>query len=139
LKKIFKGVDHEIFILSDGYELTYQHLLRNLLKRRCSIILNADGKRELKKKIRELNTAFDDYKDATVIIGETKQNLMLSIKVLAEADIVVWGCGGFACNTHKLFKNPEKNSLIFKVNEFNENSISTIKEFKNAKSFGHHS
>jgi len=139
VKQLFSAEEAQIFVLSDGYELTYQHLLRNLLKRRCTISLDATAKKELKMKIRNLNTAFDAFGDATLIIGETKQNLKSSIQILAGADIVIWGCGGFAGNTHQLFKNPEKKSLVIKVSEFNTSSISTIKEMKNAKSIGNHS
>lgn len=139
LKQLFSTNKAQIFVLSDGYELTYQHLLRNLLKRRCPISLDATAKKELKVKIRNLNTAFDAFGDAKLIIGETKQNLKLSIQKLAEADIVIWGCGGFAGNTHQLFRNPEKKSLVIKLSEFDDSSISTIKEMKNAKSIGNHS
>ncbi|MEA4935668.1 MAG: hypothetical protein VB102_03385 [Paludibacter sp.] len=139
IKQLFNKEDAQIAVLSDGYELTYQHLLRNLLKRRCTISLDAAAKKELKIKIRDLNTAFDAFGDATLIIGETKQNLKSSIQKLAEADIVIWGCGGFAGNTHQLFRNPEKKSLVIKVSEFDESSISTIKQMKNAKSIGNHS
>lgn len=139
IKQLFNKEDAQIAVLSDGYELTYQHLLRNLLKRRCTISLDVAAKKELKIKIKDLNTAFDAFGDATLIIGETKQNLKSSIQKLAEADIVIWGCGGFAGNTHQLFRNPEKKSIVMKVSEFDESSISTIKQMKNAKSIGNHS
>lgn len=118
-------------IISDGYELTYRNLLRNLLKRKCAIRLSGKEKKILAQKIKEFNVVFKNFTHAKLIIGESDQNLQDSIYALANADVVMWGCGGFACNTHYLFKGPDKKSLVMNVKDFSDSKINLIKELKN--------
>jgi hypothetical protein len=118
-------------VISDGYELTYRNLLRNLLKRKCAIRLKSNEKKILAQKIKEFNLVFKIFTHAKLIIGESDQNLQDSIYTLANADVVIWGCGGFACNTHFLFKGIDKKSLVINVKDFSESKINLINELKN--------
>lgn len=113
----------DLKVISDGYNLTYQHVVRNLLKRKCSLRLNLIEKNNLLRKIISKNQIFNQFKSAQLIIGESKLNLQNSILALADADVVVWGCGGFACNTHNLFKMNNKQSVVMNVRNFNLKNI----------------
>ncbi|MDD4969932.1 MAG: hypothetical protein PHT07_10940 [Paludibacter sp.] len=124
--------DIRLTVISDGYELTFKNILRNLLKRKCKIHLTRFERKDLALKIKESNDIFSHFRQAQLIIGETKQNLNDSIYALANANVVIWGCGGFASNTHSLFKGVEQKSLIFNVKDFSEMKIKLIKELKNA-------
>ena len=118
-------------VISDGYELTYTNLLRNLLKRKCAIRLSGKEKKVLAQKIKEFNGVFKNFTHAKLIIGESDKNLQDSVYALANADVVIWGCGGFACNTHYLFKGPVKKSLVMNVKDYFDSNINLIKELKN--------
>ncbi len=116
----------DIFVISDGYSLTYNNILRNLLKRRCDFILTTEEKRQLRNNIRMKNDDFKQFVRATKIIGESKENLFDSILALAKADVVVWGSGGFACNVHNLFKEERKKSEVVNVNDIDQNLLNQI-------------
>ncbi len=121
-----------ICIISDGYHLTYCNIMRNLLKRKCNVRLNKEEKKQLKLHIKEKNSVFDKFQKAELIIGESKQNLYKSILCLAGADLLIWGCGGFACNIHKLFSSTAKDSNIYKVSDLDVESLGKLKEKYNA-------
>jgi len=106
--------------------------MRNLLKRKCKIRLNKEEKKQLKLHIKEKNSIFDKFQKAELIIGESKQNLYKSILCLAGADLLIWGCGGFACNIHNLFSTTAKDSNIYKVSDLDGESLGKLKEKYNA-------
>jgi hypothetical protein len=118
-------------VISDGYILTNRNILRNLLKRRCRIRLTNNERKILAHKMKELNRVFDHFHQARLIIGESKQNLQDSIYALANANVVIWGCGGFACNTHNLFKAVGEKSMVVNVNDFSDLDIDRINELIN--------
>lgn len=122
----------KICIISDGYHLTYCNIMRNLLKRKCNVKLNQEEKKQLKLHIKEKNSIFDKFQQAELIIGESKQNLYKSILCLAGADLLIWGCGGFACNIHNLFSATAKDNNIYKVSELDSESLEKLKEKYNA-------
>ena len=128
----FDKNDIDIRVISDGYALTYRHILRNLLKRKCSVHLSFSEKRIFWKKIRQKNRIFNQFENAHLIIGESRQMLEKSILALANADVVIWGCGGFACNTHYLFKKINNQSIVINVKNFSEKELDQIKIKVNA-------
>lgn len=129
---LFDKNDITISVISDGYTLTYRHILRNLLKRKCSMRLSFSEKRMLWKKIRQKNRIFNQFENAHLIIGENRQKLEKSILALASADVVIWGCGGFACNTHYLFKKVNNQSIVINVKNFSEKELDQLKNRVNA-------
>lgn len=119
-QKIAESIDRDktdVMVISDGYELTYSNLLRNLLKRKCNFLLDSHERKILKQYIHSKNDIFKSFANATVIVGESEENLLQSIKSIAGADILIWGCGGFATNIHRLFKPKDKNTIVSNVNE----------------------
>jgi hypothetical protein len=115
--------DYQISVISDGYELTYQHILRNLLKRKTQIKLSKSDLNVLKQKIEEKNTIFSQFSSAELIIGEKEPELYRSLLQIAGANLVIWGCGGFATNTHQLLKSENNASKIMKLSQFSVEEI----------------
>lgn len=94
-----------ITVISDGYDLTYSNIMKNLLKRRNKIRLTKSDKKLLLSKVKERNDIFKEFSPANLIVGESQVKLEKSILSIANAELLVWGCGGFAVNTHLLFNN----------------------------------
>ena len=113
----------QITILSDGYDLTYKNILRNLMKRKCPVHLSRANRKQLMTKLRHRNDVFQQFDGAKLVIGETEEKLEQSVIALAHADCVVWGCGGFAVNMHNMFKPLGKQTYIVNIKEFNVDKI----------------
>ncbi len=94
---------HHVTVLSDGYDLTYRNIFRNLLKHKCTIRLSKENINLLLQKYKTRNDIFKQFTNANVVIGENEQNLRDSIIAIANADKLIWGCGGFACTMQRLF------------------------------------
>ena len=101
LDYVAKG--EKVFIISDGFDLTFQNLFRNLLKRKCKVKLNREEIKQLLHKADTRNEVFRQFVGAEMIIGENENNLKRSITVISSADSIIWGIGGFALTIHKLF------------------------------------
>jgi hypothetical protein len=134
-KEILNNLDKDkirITLISDGFDLTYRNIFRNLLKRKNKIKLSIQNRRLLLKKSRKRNLVFKQFDESNLILGESQHNLENSILALANADVVIWGCGGFACNTNNLFKKKNKKSLLFNVKSFDSENLNLIKNMINA-------
>ncbi|MBW4431528.1 MAG: hypothetical protein KME28_07315 [Pelatocladus maniniholoensis HA4357-MV3] len=118
-------------IISDGYERTF-NVIRNYLKQ-GKLKLSTTEMRQLQDLEKSLNDDFNDfirdYSD-TSIVSESLDNLLKSIHYLASAKVVIWGTGGFAFYTHKLFKKHDNFSMIFHVKD---QSDEIFKEMTNLK------
>lgn len=119
LNKIFQTLGREntfCSILSDGYEITFDVIISSLTKGKLK--LSTTELQELKhiEKVLndDLNSFISKYSD-TSIVGESFDNFLKSIHTLASAELVIWGTGGFAFNTHKLFKKHNHFSSIIHV------------------------
>lgn len=107
-----------ISIISDGYDLTYKNILRDLLKRKCQIRLSRKDRKELLNRISHRNDVFGQFAGSKLVIGETLDKLCESVESLAHADCVIWGCGGFAVNMHNMFRPIGDRSYITNVKDF---------------------
>jgi len=101
-----------VTVLSDGYDLTYRNIFRDLLKHKCTIRLSKDNIRLLLEKYKTRNDIFKQFTNAKIVIGENEQNLRDSIMAIANADKLIWGCGGFACTMLRLFSQKPDCKII---------------------------
>lgn len=102
-KSLPNSEKQNVTILSDGYDLTYRNIFRNLLKHKCTIRLSRENIKLLLKKYNSRNDIFKQFPNSKIVIGENEQNLRDSIMAIANADKLIWGCGGFACTMQRLF------------------------------------
>ena len=101
-----------VTILSDGYDLTYRNILRNLLKHKSTIRLSRENIKLLLKKYNSRNDIFKQFSNAKIVIGENERNLRDSIMAIANADKLIWGCGGFACTMQRLFSQKPECEIV---------------------------
>jgi hypothetical protein len=137
LEKIFDRFDSELFsviVLSDGYRPAFREVRSRIRKRKLS--LSPDQKNELFLLEKQLNSEFDcflRFKDVSVIIDGTEEDLFKSIHALACADVLIYGGGGFSRQMHRYFKVKGRDSVLISIKEDFECSINHIEHLLQKK------
>jgi hypothetical protein len=117
----FGSDNFSCLLMSDGYART-----RRLLS--CAISegvlpLNSKEisqlKRGLDKAEADLQSAFQEYDNVSILLGESNQNLLACIHAFACADVLIYGVGGFSAHVHELFRKNQR-SAVTKVDEVDE-------------------
>lgn len=93
----------DVTVISDGFDLTYRNILRNLLKWKCPVVLSTKEIASLIAQAKKCNKVFEAFKGARLLVGENEDLLKESIITISNADTLVWGVGGFAINIMELF------------------------------------
>lgn len=93
----------DVTVISDGFDLTYRNILRNLLKWKCPVVLSTKEIASLIAQAKKCNKVFEAFKGARLLVGENEDLLKESIITISNADTLVWGVGGFAININELF------------------------------------
>lgn len=93
----------EVTVISDGFDLTYRNILRNLLKWKCPVALSKEDARSLVSQAKARNEVFKEFAGARLLVGESETLLKESILAISAAQVLVWGVGGFAMNIRELF------------------------------------
>lgn len=93
----------DVTVISDGFDLTYQNIFRNLLKWKCPVTLSRKDIKSLIAQAKKRNKVFEVFKGAKMLIGESETLLKESIIAISNAETLIWGVGGFAMNVKGLF------------------------------------
>jgi len=102
--KAFNSVSaNNVTVISDGFDLTYRNILRNILKWRCPFTLTKEDSLSLIAQTKSRNDVFRKFKGARLLVGENEQLLKESILAISGAETLVWGVGGFAMSIKELF------------------------------------
>ena len=119
LKKysIIKTPGKQVTVISDGFDITYRNIFRNLLKKKCPIKLSKLDLKSLLSQSKRRNDVFQEFADANLIIGESETLLKESIRRISNASRIVWGVGGFALTIHKLFGQND-DCEVYNINDF---------------------
>ena len=136
LNRIFEIFGREnIFctILSDGYERTFNVITNYLIKDNLKLsALELLKLKYVQKTVNDdLKKFIQTYSDAS-IIGESFDNFLKSIHILASSEFVVWGTGGFAFYTHKLFKKYNQFSRLIHITNHTEEVFQEMNKLKQA-------
>ncbi len=118
--KSLRGQPCSIVVISDGYERTLFYLIDAIS--RGTIELSEAEINHIRRVGRAWKAelkAVSRHGSLEVLLGESLENTLASIKALATADVVIRGAGGFAAGVHGLYRsNPD--SVVMPFDEIDD-------------------